>query len=188
MRFVLSISVCFLILSCTTKKDLDISKYPIITTAAELSEYYDLKLDKSGEYESSAIIKYLDGSKELEYSYDLAETKYFDPLIYYITIQQERSVRDAKEVYVLGKTAIRLTGNSFNQGTIEIDSLMLPGDEYYYALRTYNDVPNGMFYTVRKGARIYTMMISGVYTSDHSLLYDLILPRIESLETYDIRK
>lgn len=177
-----------LMMSCTSNNDIDISKYPIITTVAELSEFYDLNLDTTGQYEQSTITKYFDGSLALEYSYDLLESDTFDPLFYSITVEQERTPRDAREVFILGKNALNIVGNSFGQGTIKIDSLDLPGDDTYYALRTYDGQPNGMFYIVRKGARVYTMMASGIYTTDHSIVYDIIIPKIEDLETYNITK
>lgn len=187
MRFLFKILFPLLFLSCATKENLDVSEFPIITSVAELSEYYGLNLDSSGKYESLTATRYFDGSKDLDYMYELAETTTFDPLYYYVTITQESSMGDARNSYNLSKKAFSLVGNSFDQEIIQIDSLDLPGDEYYYALRTYEGLPNGMYYTVRKGTRIYTMTISGLYSSDHSLLYDLILPRIENLETYQIK-
>ena len=172
--------------SCSTHKNVDIKDYPVVTTITDLSEYYELNIDKSGKYESTSITSYWDGSSELEYSYELLETKEFDPLFYSITIEKGRSVSDAKEAYSIGKGTVHVVGNAFDQGTIEIDSIELPGDESYYALRTLNGQPNGMFYIVRKGAVVYTMMMSGLYSTDHSLLNDLLLPKIAHLEKFEI--
>lgn len=172
--------------SCTTQKDVDINDYPIITTIDELSDYYDLKIDDTGKFETTTITKYFGGSFELEYAYELLETEEYDPLYYSITVEKEGTVKDAMEVYIIGKSAVKLVGNSFDQGTIEIDSLQLPGDDSYYALRTFEGEPNGMFYIVRKGTRIFTMMISGMYTTDHSLINDILNPKIERLEEFDL--
>jgi len=174
--------------SCSTRNDVDIKDYPIVTTINELSDYYDLKIDSSGKYETTSITNYFDGSSELEYAYELLESEEYDPLFFSITIAKERTIKDAKEVYILGKGAVKLVGNSFDQGTIEIDSLQLPGDDSYYALRTLEGEPNGMFYIVRKGTRVYTMMISGIYTPDHSLITDLLIPKITHLEGFEIIK
>ena len=174
--------------SCSTRNDVDIKDYPIVTTINELSDYYGLKIDNSGKYETTSITNYFDGSSELEYAYELLESEEYDPLFYSITIEKERTIKDAKEVYWLGKGAVELVGNSFDQGTIEIDSLQLPGDDSYYALRTLEGEPNGMFYIVRKGTTIYSMMLSGIYTSDHSLITDLLIPKITHLEEFEIIK
>ena len=187
-RILLLLLVVVVTVSCSTRNDIDIKDYPIVTTINELSEYYDLKIDNSGKYETTSITNYFDGTFELEYAYELLESEEYDPLFYSITIDKERTIKDAKEVYILGKGAIKLVGNSFDQGTIEIDSLQLPGDDSYYALRTFEGEPNGMLYIVRKGTRIYTMMISGIYTSDHSLITDLLIPKTTHLEEFEIIK
>jgi len=172
--------------SCTTRNDVDVNDYPIVTTISDLAEYYDLNIDTSGAYETTFIINYLDGSSELEYSYDLLESEDFDPLYYSILIEKENTTKDAKQIYTLGKAAVELVGNSFDQGTVDIDSLQLPGDDSYYALRTFEGEPNGMFFIVRKGTRIYTMMVSGLYTPDNSLINELLIPRITDLEKFEI--
>ncbi|GAA4279302.1 hypothetical protein [Aquimarina mytili] len=179
----------FLILSsCVPNRNIDISKYPIITTVTELSEVYDVSLDLSGNHEKSALTKYIDGSFELEYEYDLLETDKYDPLFYSITITKERTVREAIQTYLITKGATNLVSNSFSQGTITIDTLELPGDENYYALRTFEGELNGVLFSMRKGKYIYDLIISGIYTEDHSLLFDLILPEIENLTDFKLKK
>ena len=173
-------------LSCTTSSDVDINDYPIITTVDDLARYYELNVDRTGQFENLSITKYFDGSMDLDYTYDLLESDVYDPLFYSITISKERTIKDAKETYVLEKGVTDFIGNSFAQGIIEVDSLSLPGDETFYGMRTYDGQLNGMFYIVRKGKFIYSMIISGMYTTDHSLLTDLILPEVARLEQFRI--
>lgn len=174
--------------SCTTQKNIDLGKYPIVTTIKELSEYYDLKIDTTGIYETANIVKYFDGSFELEYSYELLESENYDPLYYSLTFQKETSIKDAKQSFSISKGTLNLVGNSFEQGTIEIDTLKLPGDDSYYGMRTFNGEPNGMFYITRKGKSVCTMMLSGMYTTDHSLINDLLIPKNQNLEKLKIIK
>ena len=188
MKKILILFLVLVTFSCITRNDVDIKDYPIVTTINELSDYYDLKIDNSGKYETTSITNYFDGSSELEYAYELLESEEYDPLYYSITIAKERTIKDAKESYWLGKGAVKLLGNSFDQGAIEIDSLQLPGDDSYYAFRTLDGEPNGMFFIVRKGTTIYTMILSGIYTSDHSLITDLLIPKITNLEEIEIIK
>jgi hypothetical protein len=170
--------------SCTTKNNIDINTYPIVTTVAQLADYYILNVDTVGTYETTDITTYFDGSVELEYTYELLESEVLDPLYYSITIEKERTLKDAKEMYLIGLGAVKLVGNSFGQGTEKIESIDIPGDQSYYALRTLDGEPNGMFLSVRKGTRIFTMMVSGLYTSDHSLVTDLIIPKLQNLEHF----
>jgi len=182
------IALFVVVASCSTRNNINIKDYPIVITIDELSQYYDLKIDHSGKYETTNITTYFDGSSELEYAYELLESEEYDPLYYCITIEKERTIKDAQETYSIGKSALEIAGNSLGQGIKQIDSLKLPGDDSYYALRTLDGELNGMFYSVRKGTRIYTMIASGIYTSDHSLITDLILPKIINLEEFDIKK
>lgn len=172
--------------SCTSQEDVNIRKYPIVTTVRDLAAYYDLEIDRSGKYESASITKYLDGSYELDYEYELLDSNELAPLYYSVNISVERNVGDARNVYGTGLGAIKLVANSFDQGLIEIDSLRLPGDQTYYGLRTYEGEPSGMLYVTRMGTRVYTMMISGLYSPDHSLLTELIIPQIEDLSSFEI--
>ena len=186
MKRILILVLVVIVVSCKTRNDVRIKDYPIVTTINELAKYYNLKIDESGKYETASITNYLDGASELEYSYELLESKQHDPLFYSVTIEKETSVKGAKEVYSLGKGIVKIAGNSFEQGTVEIDSMELPGDDSYYALRTFEGEPNGMFYIVRKGTCVYTMMVSGIYTSDHSLITELLNPKIIHLEEFDL--
>lgn len=175
-------------ISCSTQNDVDVKNYPLVLTIKELGKYYNLKIDHSGRYESTSITAYLDGSSELEYEYEMLESEIYDPLIYSVIIEKEKTIRDAKQVYSLGKGALKLAGNSFDQGTIEIDSLDLPRDDSYYAIRTYEGNPNGLFYIVRKGTVTYSVIISGVHFIDHSLVTKLLVPKLTHLEDFEIIK
>lgn len=186
MKRALIIVLVIITTSCSTRNDLDITDYPMVTTINEISEYYGLKIDTSGKYETSSITNYFDGTMELEYSYELLESEAYDPLFYSISIEKERTVKDAKELYFLSKAAVKLVGNSFKQSTVAIDSLQLSGDDTYYALRMFEGVPNGMFYMVRKETVVYTMMVSGFYTTDHSLINDLLIPKITHLAEFKL--
>lgn len=187
MKRTVILVVAVMMSSCSTKDNIDIKDYPIVTTVNELAEYYDLQIEKTGKYETTSVTNYFDGSSELEYEYDSIESEDYEELYYSITIEKERTLKDAIEIYGLGKGALKLVGNSFDQGTMEIDSLQLPGDNSYYAFRTFEGEPNGMFYMVRKGTRIYTMVISGLYTPDHSLITELLNPKIMHLEEFEIK-
>lgn len=134
-KFIFIFSILMLGISCTTKNNVDVKDYPIITTVGDLSNYYELNIDTSGNFEKTSLISYFDGSKELSYEYDLLETEQFDPLYYSISVTQEKTIKDAKESYAIEMGALKLVGNSFEQGTIDIDSLVLPGDEKLLRLK-----------------------------------------------------
>lgn len=187
MKLIVIVFLGMMLCSCKSIDNVDISKYPMITTAKELAEYYNLVLDTTGGHERSKITKYFDGSVDLEYTYDFLETETFDPLFYSVTIDKERTTSDALQTYVISKGAVKLVMNSGGQGSTKIESLDLPGDDSFYALRTYNGEPNGIYFTMRQGKVVYTLIMSGLYSEDHGLLLDVILPEIENLELFEIK-
>ena len=175
------------ILSCTTDEKVNVSDYPIVTTIGELTNYYELNLDRTGVYEKCVATKYLDGSSELEYEYDLVDTEEFDPLFYSITIESELTIEDAIDIYEFGKTTILTANDLIGFGRIEIDSIDFPGDANYYAIRTLEGEPNGLLFMTRQDKSIYTMIVSGLYSEDHSILTDLVFPEIEKLSEFSLK-
>ncbi|MBB3696812.1 hypothetical protein KMW28_22780 [Flammeovirga yaeyamensis] len=188
MKKILLFLLAIISISCKTNNNVDVNDYPIVTTIQTVAEYYDLKVDLSGKYETTSTTRYFDGSTELAYTYELLETEVYDPLYYSITIEKEVSEKDAKQLFLMGKGAINLIGKAYEQESKEITTLELPGDESFYAYRTVEGETIGMYYIIRKGKCVYTMLINGVYTKDHSLVIDLLNPKIENLEEFELKK
>jgi len=176
------------LVSCTEEKDVDYKDYKIITLASEISSYYDIKLDTSGIVESGRIRKYIDGSFDFKYSYELLETNDYLPLYYSIKIEKENSIKDAIENFNLSKVTLLTTNKSIGQDIIEIDSLGLYGEQDYYAIRTKDNEPNGLFFMTRKNEYLYTLIMTGLYSSDHSLILDLVIPKIEELDKFSLKR
>lgn len=176
-----------LLISCKTIIT-NASEYPIITRASELQDLYGISLDSSGTSESCKIFKYIDGTFELDYEYDLIETDEFLPLFYSITIESALSEKEALSNFNLEKNIYSKADKLGGFKHELIDSLNLPGDPYFYAVRIYQGSPNGLIFMSRQGRMIYTLIISGLYSSDHSILEDLILPDIKNLMGFNINK
>jgi len=188
MKKYISLLIIATFSACTTLTNIDVKDYPIVTTIGELAEFYSLNLDMSGKSETTTVTKLIDGSYELKYEYELLETDEFTPLFYSVSISKEKTIKDAKLGYTAALGALRLVGNSFGQGAEKIDSLKIPADDFYYALRTYEGEPNGMFLVLRKGTRVYSMIMSGLYSEDNSLLNDLLIPQISKLDDFNLKK
>jgi len=183
---IILIILLFYLTSCSTEENVKFSEYEIITTAKEINNYYNISLDTTGSSEEGRIRKFIDGSYELKYSYDLLETEEFHPLFYSIKIEVEPTASDAIENFGLSKKILFATNKTIGQKVIEIDSLELPGDQNYYAIRTSENKPVGLFFLIRKGNRIYTIIMSGLYSSDHSLILDLVIPKLKDLDNFTL--
>ena len=188
MRYCIGLLIGLFFCGCTQKEDIDVSKYPIITTVHDLADLYDVAVDTSGQFETVTLSQYFDGSFELEYDYELIDSEEYDPLIYSISVSGERNAKEAAESFTILKGTLEVFANTAGQSTTVIDSLDLPGDEYYYALREYDGEPNGLLYLVRIDKNIYFLSMSGLYSSDHGFLYDLILPKIEELKAFELKE
>ena len=110
-RLFLTVLISINISSCIVENDIDITKYPIITSVKELSEFYNISLDATGKYENSLISTYFDGSRQLTYSYEDLEGRDGIPLFYDITIDLETSLKDAALTYAMSKGAFKLGGS-----------------------------------------------------------------------------
>ena len=161
---------------------IDYSKYDMFVTAKELSEFYKIQLDTSGKSESSRLWNFSDDSFEIKYTYNHPD------LYYSIDIERELTENEAIDDFILTKNTFLKANKIRGFGISEIDSLKFSFDQSYYAYRIKNNSPHGVFFTVRKNNMIYTLIMSGFYYSDQSLIHSLILPKIKNLEDFEIIK
>ena len=71
---------------------------------------------------------------------------------------------------------------------LEIKNKFKWGDENYYALRLKEDIPIGMIFKGRLKNKVYTIIMVGLYPSDHSLMTDLVIPKLQYINTPIDRK
>ncbi len=170
----------FSIVACESTEEVDISKYPIITTAKEISEAYDLKLDLSGNSEKSTLTDYGDGSYKLSYDYDLLDTDEYQPFFLSIEIDYGINLLEAIRLFEASKTGV-LDTQGPNQEYREVTDLDIPGSDAHYSILYGDDKPKGAFLLVRQLHRIYYLMIAGVDMEDHLLIKEQIIPKLENL-------
>jgi hypothetical protein len=70
----------------------------------------------------------------------------------------------------------------------KIENKIKWGDENYYALRLKEGNPVGMIFTGRLKNKVYTIIMAGLYSSDHSLMTDLVLPKLQSIDSFQIKE
>jgi|GEM_PF-5219721 len=175
----------FSIVACESTEEVDIEKYPIVITAKEISETYGLKLDLSGNSEKSTLTDFGDGSKELEYEYELIDSDEFAPLYMVVEVVYGINIVEAMLKFEMGKSSV-LDAAQPNQEFIEVTDLDIPGSDVYYCL-VYGDGKNkGAFLLVRELHRLYSCMIVGIKMEDHQLIKELIIPKLETLLTADL--
>ncbi len=174
--------------SCSEKSDINYNKYDIITKVKDISQYYNVKLDTSGNSESCIIRKYLAGAYELNYSYDLRDTEEFAPLYYSISIHNAPTLKDAIEKFNLSEITIKSTNRAIGQRFIRIDTTFHFADQNFYAVRTRADKPVGTFLLLRSENVVYTLITAGLYSKDNSFINFLIVPKIEKLKEFKLEE
>ena len=69
----------------------------------------------------------------------------------------------------------------------EIKNKIKWGDENYYALRLKEGNPVGMIFKGRLKNKVYTIIMAGLYSSDHSLMTDLVIPKLHCIDSFQIK-
>jgi hypothetical protein len=166
-KFILFLVVCFSISAC--KYDLMVKhqkkvrkeNYPVLTTVNDIVREIDILID---------------GTEELEYVYDLRNSPHFEPVSYNLSIRRTSNLGLANTLYrAIKKSAIK---TSTDGGTVleENNEIKANVDSSYYVLRIDNEKPTGVIF----------LALTGFYTKDNSLVKNLILPKIDHLETFRV--
>lgn len=78
-------------------------------------------------------------------------------------------------------------GSARNGGVTRVrrDELLRWGDESRAYLLQFEGNPIGNVFVARKGSRVFTLVVSGVYFDDPDAFGSLLLPKLEALERYE---
>lgn len=187
IKKIIIVLIYFNLVSCTTEKNVDFNKYEILTRPAELIEFYNIALDTSGSSESATIKKWVDNAFDFSYSFETRDTEKHQPLLYYIDISKRNSIDEAKTKFNIIKTQFNNTWILDSELSVNvIENVLTYGDENYYAIRKTNKESYGIFVALRKGNVIYSMIMTEFYTEDHSLITNLIEPKLIKLENFKL--
>lgn len=176
--------IALLCCSCLVNDEVDVSKYPMLTTAEKLSKIYSTPMDTSGTSETISLTKYYDFSVELEYTYDSLESEDHIPFHYTISINKDLSSSSALQSYFITKKALEIGSNAFEQSTKEINDVELPGEQNYYATRFYEGEEIGILFIMKEENIVYSVYTTGLIFDDHSFLLDAILPDLKTLSQF----
>ena len=168
-------------------KEINPEEYPFLLLAEDL-QIYNLKLDLSGSAEKARLKKWINGVYDIKYEYDRRDRDDFHPLFFSVKLEIEQSKREAKETYKDGLAVITKVSAAAGMPCREIKDTIEWGDEHYYAIREKNGKPVGLIFMTRKKNKVYTLIMAGLYSSDHSLITDLIIPRLQHINDFQIKK
>jgi len=190
-KFLIAIIFLFLCLSdsyafLSKTKEIDPNDYPFLLTAKDL-HIYSIKLDLSGSSEKAYQKKWINGAYDIKYEYDRRDSDNFDPLFFSSKLELDKSIAKAKETYKDGLKVLTKMSSVAGMPCKEIKNKIKWGDENYYALRLKDGNPVGMIFSGRLKNKVYTIIMAGLYSSDHSLLTDVVIPKLQSVDKFQIK-
>lgn len=168
-------------------KEIDPEDYPFLLLAKEL-QIYNLKLDLSGSAEKARLKKWINGVYDIKYEYDRRDSDDFNTLFFSVKLEIEKNKKEAKETYNEGLAVITKTSAVVGMPCREIKNTIIWGDENYYAVREKNGNPVGLIFKGRLNNKVYTIIMAGLYSSDHSLITDLVIPKLQNIDDFQIKE
>ena len=166
-------------------KEIDPEDYPFLLLAKDL-QIYNLKLDLSGSAEKARLKKWINGVYDIKYEYDRRDSDDFNTLFFSVKLEIEKNKKEAKETYNEGLAVITKTSAVVGMPCREIKNTIIWGDENYYAVREKNGNPVGLIFKGRLNNKVYTIIMAGLYSSDHSLITDLVIPKLQNIDAFQI--
>ena len=168
-------------------REIDPKDYPFLLRAEEL-QIYKLALDLSGASEKARLKKWINGVYDIKYEYDRRDSDEYNPLFFSVKLEIEKNEKNAKKTYREGLTVITQTSAAAGMPCREIIDVIRWGDENYYAIREKNGKPVGLIFMGRLKNKIYSLIMAGLYSSDHSLMTDLVIPRLQTIGDFQINE
>jgi hypothetical protein len=168
-------------------KEIDPEDYSFLLLAKDL-QIYNIKLDLSGSAEKARLKKWINGVYDIKYEYDRRNSDDFSVLFFSVKLEIEKNEKEAKETYRDGLAVITKTSAAAGMPCREIKNKIKWGDENYYAIRERNGNPVGLIFMGRLKNKIYSLIMAGLYSSDHSLITDLVIPKLQNIDDFQIKE
>ncbi len=184
---ILFLSFCFSDAHAFLSKteSIDPKDYPFILLAEDL-QVYKIRLDLSGAAEKARLKRWIDGAYDIKYEYDRRDSDDFHTLFFSVKLEIEKTVKKAQKNYREGIVVLTKASAAVGMNCKEIKNQVKWGDESYYAIREKDGNPVGLIFTTRYQNKVYTLIMAGLYSSDHSLISDLVLPKLQSIVDFKL--
>ena len=191
-KIIIATVLFFFCLSCANAflaktKEIDPEDYPFFLLAKDL-QIYNIKLDLSGSAEKARLKKWINGVYDIKYEYDRRDSDDFNPLFFSVKLEIEKNERGAKKTYKEGLAVITRASAVAGMPCSKIKNKIRWGDDNYYAIRERNGKPVGLIFMGRSKNKIYSIIMAGLYSSDHSLITDLVIPKLQHIDDFQIKK
>jgi len=156
----------------------------VVVTIQDLARHmHDFEPVASGE--TFKKTRYLDGSHQLEYEYKSPREP---PLYLRSSLSVEHSANDAVTNYggmrIGAKVGFALSGKD-KITQVDRDDLLRWGDDSHCTLLQSGGKPVGNLFVARKGERVVSVILAGVYFEKPAAFQELMLPILGRALTYN---
>lgn len=181
LTLLVSASVC--ILGCDRKLTVLESDKTIFLRAQDLVDY-GYQFSDIEKYESFSKAKAIDGSYDVEYEFETPDAEKNNPLFLYVVVSVGKKKRDAQISQGGEKIALLYSLKAQGIEEEEIPDFYRYGDSSSFYVLKKEGKPIGNYFTVREGAKTYSVIISGRYFDDPQVWKEIMEPKLKQFSLY----
>lgn len=155
----------------------------MLLRAADLVEY-GYGLEDVAPFEKFDKTRYFDGSSEITYEFNTPESESDHPLYVNVTLTFERKTSDAMVSHGTEKTALKYGLKIGGIEAREVEKFHEFGDSSTFYILEKDGKPVGNLFSARQGAKVYSLVMSGMYFDDADTWKELMDGRLAKFSAY----
>jgi hypothetical protein len=168
---------------CRPGLSVDDTDKAMLLRAGDLAEF-GYGFADTERFETWDKTRYFDGSYDITYEFETPDSEEDDPLYLSVTATFEKNSADALVSYGVMKTSMKYGLKSNDLEVREIPGFFEYGDASEFHLLEMDGYPVGNLFAARKGTRVYTLVMSGMYFDDSDTWKDVLRDKLRRFEAY----
>jgi hypothetical protein len=168
--------------SCSTRPISEAEK-DLLLQVKDLSQF-NVTIGNLQTAETFKYTYYGAGEWEVKYMYDSPNTPDITPLYLVSRVEFEKSDNEAISTFNQGILAYKGGGMIGGLRIVRSLKLFQWGDQSYSAYLEKNDTRVGNLIVVRKGNKIFSLILSGLYFDNAEYVKQLLIPKLEKMVSF----
>jgi hypothetical protein len=172
---------------CQRGLPVDEADKAILLRADDLKEF-GYGLEDTKRFETFEKTRYFDGSFDITYEFETPDSEEENPLYLNVTATFEMNPADALVSYGAMKTSMKYAMKATGVEVRELAGPVEFGDASELYLLEKDGNPLGNLFAVRKGPRVYTLIMSGMYFDDRETWKDVVGAKLGRFASHTPKK
>ena len=172
--------------ACNSGIPVDEREKTMLLRAADLVPF-GYGLADTRKYETFNKTRYFDGSMDIVYEHETPETEQEHPLYLNVTVTFERKASDAIVSAGAERMAFKYALKAKGVEMREVPNFYAFGDSSDFHMIERDGKPFGNHFSVRQGARVYTVVMTGIYFDDVDEWKSLIGKKLELFSAHSLK-